>query len=302
MQRVHFRRTAPFLLGTLIFAASFSAALAAPADTTGAGFVAESVFFSHTPLTEGSNVFIYASVLNTSADAFSGKVVFTDAGVEIGSLAVTLTPGEARIVSISWTPTTGSHAISAMLQSVNGTPVASSGKLAPNAEVTVSAAPKPNTPPAQPDNAVVPSSDIQKAVEYVSPPVAQTLQPAFVTVDKVREGAAAVIDDQIKQTKNSLLKEVQTASTTLSISASSTPSLSGFGETSSSTSGSEPGTSGSFMNTAWVWTLNAYIILLSAVRFGVANPMAFYPVAFALFFWGVYKLYKQMTRPRFDTF
>ena len=305
MQRVYSRGTAPLLFGALIFITSCNVALAA--DTTGAGFVAESVFFSHTPLVEGSNVFIYASVLNTSADAFSGKVVFTDAGIEIGSLAVTLAPGEARIVSISWTPTTGSHAISAALQSVNGTPVASSGTLAPNAKITVSAAPKPETPPAQPDTTVVvPSSDIQKAVEYVSPPVAKTLQPAFVTVDKVRESAAAVIDDQIKQTKNSLIKQAQgTAagtSATPAISASSTPSLAGFGDAASSSDSPAPASSGSFTDTAWLWALNAYLYLLAAVRFGVANPMAFYPVVILLFFWGMYKLYQRMTRPRFDQF
>ena len=294
----------PYLLCVAIFSATFGTAFAA--DSTGAGFVAESVFFSHTPLVEGSNVFIYASVLNTSADAFSGKVVFTDAGIEIGSLAVTLAPGEARIVSISWTPTTGSHAISAALQSVNGTPVASSGALAPNAKITVSAAAKPETPPAQPDTTVVvPSSDIQKAVEYVSPPVAKTLQPAFVTVDKAREGAAAFIDNQIKQTKNSLIKQAQgsvAGTSAPSFSASSTPSLAGFGDASSSSDSSAPASSGSFTDTAWTWALNAYLYLLAAVRFGVANPMAFYPVIILLFFWGMYKMYKHMTRPRFDQF
>lgn|GEM_PF-2719253 len=255
------------------------------ASATGAGFVTGSVFFSHTPPVEGSSVLIYASVMNSSEEVFSGRAIFNDASEEIGSVAVVLSPAEARIVSISWTPTVGKHSISAALKNTGGTEVASAGGLTSSATITVTATPKPAVSTTQTEKAegVEPSVEIQKAVEYVSPPVAEALQPAFVALDGARQSATYIIDGQLAKSKAIFAKKqsVEKAQTTT---ASSTPSQN------------------SILGTAWQWTAMLYFYILSALRFGIANPLIFYPLVVALFFWLMFKLYKRMTRPRFDRY
>src|SRR3989344_7118699 len=102
--------------------------LITPLSAGAAGFAKDSLFLSKSPVTEGETVFIHAVVANDNASAFTGNVVFSvqdgsaSGGKDsIGSVAVTLPPGGAQAVSVSWQPTGGSHKVTAELTAGDGT-------------------------------------------------------------------------------------------------------------------------------------------------------------------------------------
>src|SRR3989344_23561 len=172
------------------FFASLALLVLLPSFAFGAGFAKESLFLSKTPVTEGETVFIHAVVANESSAKFSGEVVFRDKEEKIGTIAVTIAPGGAQAVSLSWKSTSGSHEIVAEL-------TASDGTVVEELKATFSIAAKPIPSATNTSNSVGSSQNIQENIANVSPEVAGAIAPVFEVLDSFREKGAVALDKGI---------------------------------------------------------------------------------------------------------
>lgn len=264
-----------WLVAFLFFVAPVSAFAAV-------GFAQESVWLSHTPVISGETVSIYAALTNGSAETLTSVAYFRDNGKKIGSLPVSLKPGEARIVSISWTPSSGEHALAVELAS-------SSVALAKGTETTNVTVEKPvafgsvilgSTKDAAAAAAYTDSSDIQKQIESLSPAVEHFVEPAFTKIDDWRKSGASFLNiqaDAARAKADAYSKQKTEQSGT------DTPE------------GASKG---------WWLTLSQilYTILLyiyTALQTVLAKAGLFFPILAILFFWLLWKLYKRFTRPKY---
>jgi hypothetical protein len=168
-----------------------------PAVALGAGFSSEALFLSKSPVTEGEEVFIHAVVRNDKPEKFEGELRFSEGDMRLGLVSAVLGAGEARTLSLPWTPAAGSHSVTAELVGKDSA-VAASEK----ATFTVAAKPKPlvaGTTTTQTE--IESSAQIQEMIEGVSPAAAQGTKPIFNALDSLRERGAKLLDSQIAATK-----------------------------------------------------------------------------------------------------
>ncbi len=256
-----------FLSPALVLAAGL------PATASAAGFAKSSLFLSKTSVTEGDSVLIYAPIQNSATGSFAGNVAFSEGNAAIGSVAISLKAGEARIVSVSWTPASpGAHAVTAELKNDDTTVEKQSATFTVSAKPVAAAAPVPHSESA----AVAQSSaQVKDWLGNISPVIENTLAPVFNTIDPLRESASNFLDRQMAQTKpklpgNILGIETESGSTTAS-------GLGGLGAT------------------FWgiLWTL--YFYILTILNFLIVNAAIFYPVLAILFLFALWKLYQRMS-------
>lgn len=244
-----------------------------PALVLAAGFAKSSLFLSKTTAIEGDSVLIYAPIQNSATSSFAGSVAFSEGSAAIGSVAVSLKAGEARVVSVSWTPAAaGAHTITAELKNTDITVEKQS------ATFTVAAKPAAATAPAvQRESAAVvqSSTQVKDWLGNISPVIENTLAPVFNTIDPLRESASNFLDGQMANTKpklpgNILGIETESGSTTAS-------------------------GSGGLGATLWgiLWTL--YFYILTILNFLIVNAAIFYPVLAILFLFALWKLYQRMS-------
>src|SRR5579859_1698864 len=198
--------------------------LLSPALAFGAGFANQSIFLSRANVTEGDTVRIHATVSNDATSTFVGNVVLQDGSAKIGSVAVTLAAGAAQTVSVSWTPTAGSHTLTAQLETNSGAVIQQT-----SAAFSIAEKPKPPPPPApvsqttspasQSNTAAVGSSQqIQQDIAQYSPQAAQVSKPVFSVLDGFRSTAADFINSQLENAKKNL---ANTPAPNISVSAGS---------------------------------------------------------------------------------
>ena len=239
------------------------------AATGGAGFETQSIFLSRASVTEGEAVLVYASVSNVSSSPFQGSLLFKDASKSIGSLPVSLSPGEARLVSLSWEPKAGTHTIMAGLDDVSGKSVATESQ-------TFTVAPKPVAVAQSATNlaaAVESSAGLVQGISQISPQTGNVIGPILSSLDGLRSTAADILDSQIEQTQ---------------------PKLPG---------GMLPGMPGGSNKPSdapgWAlvvfWTI--YFYLLTIVRVIIGSVVIFYPVLAILFIYLLYRLYRRTANP-----
>jgi len=256
--------------GLLFLTASPAIVLAVEASSL--EFATQSVFLSQDSATQGTSVRVYASIVNASDGAVDGRVVFKDAGEEIGSVSVSLSAGEARIASISWQPEVGSHTITATLLGESGAVLSSSSATAAP-KITVSSQPKKNSSQA----AVVESSEeIEKVITDIVPQASGITGPVFKTLDSVRANLTDVLNTQLAETKPKLPSKEDITSPD------------GDGSLDSTLS---------WLKLVW-WTL--YYYLLTILHFVIGSAAWFYPIFAFLVLWGLYRLYRKMSEPRFS--
>ena len=244
-----------FLFPTLVFAA---------------GFAKESLFLSKSPVTEGETVLIHAVVANEKAEQFKGEVQLRSGDATIGSTPLTLTAGEARTVSVPWSPKAGTHKVTAELKTNDGTIAEST-----QATFVVLEIPKPAVAGTTTESTSVESSaQIQEAIENISPQVADGAQPVFETLDSWREKGAEFLDGQITAAKKHVPGNILGAETVQQ---------------------AKDNPVGSVMTV--FQTL--YFYLLTILRYIIASAILSYPLLVVLFLWGLWKLYQRMSRPRY---
>lgn len=249
-----------------------------PSLAFGAGFAKQSLFLSKSPVTEGDSVHIYAVLSNEAAAAFSGSVVISDGGTEVGSAAASIAAGGAQTVSVPWKPAAGSHTLTAKLTGGDGTVVESETEM-----FTINEKPKPVEPaPAAASTsssaAVVESSqNIQNQIGSFSPAAEQASKPVFTTLDGLRSSAADLIDSQLASTRAKL--------------AGKSPSgiVAGIA-TGTPTSSNAWGTTSTILYTL-------YLYLLTVLRFIIGNAAVFYPVLVIVFFYLLWRSYRWARRP-----
>ncbi len=253
-----------------------AAAALVPSLAFGAGFAKDSIFLSRTPVTEGQSVRIYAVVSNTETTAFTGTLVFYDNKVKLSSSNISLAAGATQTASASWTPTGGSHAISAQL-------VTDSGTVAEQAANTFTISPKPQTASAfstadpQSAAAIGSSDDIQKNIANVSPQVASATAPVFTIIDGGRNAIADTLDSQIAATQ----KKVASAPKPGLVAGATTEDI----KVENPTTG------------FWYWLYSAYLYILQALRWLVGNAGVFYPVLALAFLYFLFRMYRRFRRP-----
>ena len=238
-----------------------------PYSASAAGFAKESLFLSKTPVTEGDTVLIHAVVANETTVKFDGEVVFLDAEVKIGAVAVTIAPGGANAVSVSWKPTSGSHTVTAKLTDKAGAVAEQE-----SATFKIAEKPKPASPSTPSSQSGVDSSDsIQNAIGNISPTAENLASPAFVALDSGRRSAAALLDKGIAWAKK------QTAPKGAVL-------------------GAQDEKKGIF-ETALFFVGMVVLYALSLLKYVVGNAGIFYPVFVLIFFYILWRLYKRSRRP-----
>lgn len=246
-----------------------------PALLFAAGFARASLFLSKAVVTEGESVIIHASVKNDAVAAWSGETLFSDAGENIGSVSLALKAGEARVVSVSWTPKSpGVHALSVKL--LSGETVADTL----SANLTVEATPRTKAAAEEEAFAGASAAAIQSGsvvkdwLGNIHPALENTLAPVINVIDPVRQRASDFLDGQLAATK---------------------PKLPGNVLGWAAASSSEPVSAGTLWGSAWgvLWTL--YYYLLTVLNFLIVNAALFYPFVAVLFLFLLWKLYQRMS-------
>jgi hypothetical protein len=243
-----------------------------PVVAFGAGFAKQSIFLSRSAVMEGDTVLIHAVVENDSADKFPGEVVITDGSTKVGTVPTTLAAGEARAVSLSWTPAAGNHTITAELLDSAGTVVESE-----SATFDVAAKPKPAakiTATTSEAAAVESSQGIQKQIGNLSPTAEGAAAPVFKLVDSGREALAGVLDGQLASVKPKLTP---------------TP-LPGLVEGAQTVKLPD--------EQSWFWSIlyTVYYYILTVLRFLVGSAAVFYPLLCLAFFYILWRTFKRFRR------
>ena len=247
-----------------------------PTYASAASFAKQSLFLSKTPVTEGETVLIHAVVSNDAATSFSGDVVFKEADQKIGSVAVTIAPGGANAVSVSWKPAAGSHNVTAQLTAQDGSVVE-----AESATFTVNPKPVPASAPGSDPTlqaAIESSQNIQNKIGQYSPAAASTTAPMFSGIDSLRAKAADALDQGITWAKDKT--------------GGKNPGQVLGASTSNTSSSGIIGT---------LWNILALIVLytFTILRFLVGSAGIFYPVFAILFFFVLWKTFKRFRRPSY---
>lgn len=246
--------------------------LIAPLPLFGASFARESLFLSKTPVVDGETVLIHAVVANESNVKFVGDVVLKVGEARIGSVAVTIAPGGANAVSVSWKPTAGSHKIVAELTTVEGTIVESE-----SATFTINEKPKPaGTSGTAATTSIESSADIQDKINSTLPAVSGISEPIFTTLDSARASAAALLDRGIDWAKQKTDEKKP-------------------GEI----LGSATENKGGFIETALLMFATVMLYIFSVLRFVVGNAGLFYPVFVVLFFYALWRIFRRIRRPSY---
>lgn len=248
-----------FLFGAFLFLT--------PAFAFAAGFAKQSIFLSTTAPVEGQKILIHASVSNPTTSTFTGTLVVKTEASEIGSVPVKLDAGAADDISVSWTPTAGTHTIVADLKDTAGAIVEEDTQA-----FTIAPSPTASSPisatPAQFINTQTPvdvqsSAPIQQSITNVSPAVAQYTSPVLNTIDSGRTAAAAQLHTAIDWSKSQI----------------ATPS-----------SKSGP------TQTAWKVLATASLYALTILLYIVGNVGVFYPILAFLFLYILWRLYRRYRR------
>ena len=244
-----------------------------PSLASAAGFAKQSLFLSKTPVTEGDTVLIHAVVSNEAASSFTGDVVFKEADQKIGSVVVTIAPGGANAVSVSWKPLAGSHDVTAQLTANDGSVVEQE-----SATFAVNPKPVPASATAPTDTTVESSQNIQNTIGQYSPAVASTTAPVFSGIDSFRSKAADALDSGINWAKSTT--GGKNAGQVLGASTSNTSS-SGIVDT--------------LLNILALIVLYLFTVL----RFLVGSAGIFYPILAIVFFYLLWRTYKRFRRPSY---
>lgn len=248
------------------------------------GFASGSVWVSKTPLVEGETVLIHAALTNGLATKLTGVLVFKDNDTVIGSVPFSLAASEARIVSLSWKTTSGSHALSA---SITG---ASNEGATGTESVTVSVEQKPTPVVATKKTtastsaaavAFSDSEDIQGAIGSVSPKAEEVVDPAFTKVDSLRKSGADILTEQVGKTESKI--------------ASLSAKKAELSKQDTKESKSE-GRKVSLYQVFSTLLLYIYNVLLVVV----SKAGLFYPLFAFLFFFTLYKIYQRMRNPNYN--
>ena len=244
-----------------------------PLGALGAGFAKQSLFLSKTPVTEGETVLIHAVVANEGALKFTGEVVFKDGEVKIGAVAVSIAPGGANAVSVSWKPTSGAHAIAAELTDEDGAVVERQ-----SAHFTINEKLKPTSAAEATSTPVESSAQLQESIESTFPAIASFTGPIFSSLDSLRGQAAGMLDRGIEWAKEK--------------SGGKKPSNI-LGSATDASQGGFMGAAGSILSTIALY-------LFSILRFIVGNAGIFYPFLAIAFLYGLWRTYKRMHRPSYE--
>lgn len=235
-----------------------------PGITFAAGFAKESLFLSKSPVVEGEMVYIHAVIANDSATQFAGEVIFEDNETTIGSVGVSIAPGGAQTVSLSWKPSAGSHPLTAELTATDKTVVE---KLSATFDIK----PKPQPEETSGTSSTVQSSaDVQEVIAGISPSFAEASGPVFGTIDSLRQTGTEWLDKGI-----AWAKEPQ-----------------GEGEV----AGQNTGVAGTVLGVI----KTAFIYLMELLKFVLGNAGIFYPAIALLFLYFLWRTFKRMRRPRYE--
>jgi hypothetical protein len=246
------------------------ALLLAPQLAFGAGFAKQSLFLSHAPVIEGETVLLHAVVNNDATSTFAGEMVFAEGAATVGKVPVSLAPGEAVALSVSWKPAAGSHKIRATLQKGSTTVEEQS------ATFQVEPKPAPASTSGQSAATIESSQNIQNAIAGVSPAVAGAVAPAFRLVDGGREALANVVEKQLESAKQGL-PSGQPGSVLSAETAKNAPS--------------DP------LGTFLLILRTLYFYLLTLLGFIIASAGVFYPVFALLFFYILWRVVRRVRRP-----
>ncbi len=272
-----------FVVGVLMFVLPWVA--------SAAGFAQSPIFLSKTPAVEGQRVRVYTIVSNDTSAPFTGIVIMAVDGIKLGSPAATIAAGAAQTVSVNWTPTAGTHTISAQLTNNDGTSVqqvsqdftVASNEPAPtNTSNSLSGTNAFGNAAAAAGSVgsahVEPSTDIQDSIKSFSPATENVVAPVFNAIDTGRAAAATQIQKAAQWSKDQTNTSIKSP-------------VSGFVKTPDTKTQNKVATGfWSVLATGMLWIFNALLFIIT-------NAGVFYPVLAILIAYILWRCWKRYRRP-----
>lgn len=254
------------------------ALLLLPGVAFSAGFAKQSLFLSKTPVTEGESVLIHTVVQNENTQTFDGSlVVFAQKGSnekeKIGTVAVSIAPGGANTVSVSWKPSAGDYTVTAELTDKSDAAIETQ-----TAHFSIKEKPKPAELVDQSNSEVQSSAEVQAMIAKFIPGANDIGKPFFETVDSLRFKAGRVLDQGISWSKAKV--GTQKAGDVLGASAKNT-------------------TPQGLLGTASYLAGMISLYVFSVLKWIVANSGIFYPVLALGFLYTMWRVFAFMRRPRY---
>lgn len=176
------------------------------ADPLPAGFAPSSLWLSQSAPVAGSGVRLYAVVYNSTSEALEGSLTFQVDDASVGAVPFSLEAGESSIKSLLWTPTEGTHKISAIITSTidKKTKETRSVKETATAVVSVTVAPEPPKPP------IAEAMDSAQTIASTSSPIVSTIISATTgateSIRKAGEDYLAILAGEKSATASSSQK------------------------------------------------------------------------------------------------
>lgn len=249
------------------------------------GFSGEPVWLSNTPVIEGETVLVHAALTNGAEQPLTGTLIFRADGTSIGSVPINLKAEEARVVSVSWTPKSGTYELAVELAN----PSVPSAKRTETLKVSVASREATRSAAASAlgvqslssNPQFTDSSSIQTAIAGVSADVGAVVAPGFIAVDSWRKSgsdflntksAAAKAEVSALSDKKAALKEADT-----------------------------PEAKKESRNlTLWQMVRTLLLYIYQALNLLVSKAGVFYPVVAFGFFFFLWKMWQRFRRPSYD--
>ncbi|MDR3519935.1 MAG: hypothetical protein P4L63_03580 [Candidatus Pacebacteria bacterium] len=189
------------------------------AQTTNAGFIPGSIWYSEDPFTEGDKIKIYTLIFNPDTRKFSGTVDFFDNSTLLGTKNFTVAATSTEDIFINWTVTAGNHEIYGQIENAkfltsNGTYVdaslaqnetGKSSRTVTSKVVAQNISNGINTVDGAFNTAVNSIQNIGSTTKNVVPvAISQTLANTTNTLDGLRNNISTTLGDAQTQTQNNL--------------------------------------------------------------------------------------------------
>lgn len=210
----------------LLFVLAFSP-IVAEGKTFPAGFPGSSVWLSKAFPVAGEEIKVYATLYNSGDSALTGTLVFFVDDTALASKPISLSAGEAKIESATWSASSGEHSISAKIENSKGDDEALeiAGNVASPIKVSVA---KPAEPSAIAQGVASAANLASEVVTAATPAVLGAATSFYEKTENFRTESAEKLEKYIASTESPVASSAQSSNGAVLGQATTSSGVSGF--------------------------------------------------------------------------
>lgn len=273
------------ILTVLFFCLAWLPSSALANENLPAGFSSAPLWLSKTELTEGDSVTILTPLYNSSTKKISGDVVFTVDEKTIGTASFELGPGEAKIVSVIWKETAGTHSVKARIENtIDDAKQAAALSGSETTAISISVASAPPAPAAVQALSSV-AAVAESSASAAAPVVASVAGAVIDKTEEIRKAAVASLENSLTGTDSKAAANSSSGSgAVLGVQTYRAPQLGG--DKALAAAGAAPASSG------WVRMLQQILLFI------VSYTWVFYPLLLIILLGLLYLVAKAVSRKK----